>query len=40
VTDRIDERRHRAPNTRMYIQRRKEIDYSTYVRYRKKLHMH
>ncbi len=40
VTDRIDERRNRAPYTRTYIERRKEIDYGTYVRYRKKLHMH
>ena len=40
MTDRIDERRNRAPFTRAYIQRRKEIDYGTYVRYRKKLHMH
>ncbi len=40
VTDRIEERRHRAPRTQAYIQRRKEIDYGTYVRYRKKLHMH
>jgi len=40
VTDRIEERRHRAPRTQAYLQRRKEIDYGTYVRYRKKLHMH
>ena len=40
VTDEIEERRDRAPHTRTYIQRRKVIDYGTYVRYRKKLHMH
>jgi hydroxymethylglutaryl-CoA synthase len=40
VTDKIDERRDRAPRTRAYVDRRKEIDYGTYVRYRKKLHMH
>lgn len=40
VTDRIEERRDRAPRTRVYVERRKPIDYGTYVRYRKKLHMH
>lgn len=40
VTDRIEERRNLAPLTRAYVQRRKAIDYGTYVRYRKKLHMH
>ena len=40
VTDRIEERRNRAPSTATYVQRRKMIDYGTYVRYRKKLHMH
>ncbi len=40
VTERIRERRDRAPRTRAYIERRKEIDYGTYVRYRKKLQMH
>ncbi|MBN1656963.1 MAG: hydroxymethylglutaryl-CoA synthase [Anaerolineae bacterium] len=40
VTDKIEERRSRAPRTRTYIDRRKEIDYGMYVRYRKKLHMH
>lgn len=40
VTDKIEERRARAPYTRTYIERRKAIDYGTYVRYRKKLHMH
>jgi hydroxymethylglutaryl-CoA synthase len=40
VTDLIEERRSRAPYTRTYVERRKRIDYGTYVRYRKKLHMH
>jgi hydroxymethylglutaryl-CoA synthase len=40
VTDLIEERRGRARSTRAYVERRKEIDYGTYVRYRKKLHMH
>ena len=40
VTDRIGERREQAPRTRAYVERRKVIDYGTYVRYRKKLHMH
>ncbi|NLF13175.1 MAG: hydroxymethylglutaryl-CoA synthase [Anaerolineaceae bacterium] len=40
VTDHIEERRNRAPITQVYVQRRKPIDYGTYVRYRGKLHMH
>jgi hydroxymethylglutaryl-CoA synthase len=40
VTERIEEHRDRAPRTRVYVERRKEIDYGTYVRYRRKLHMH
>ena len=40
VTDRVGERRDRAPRTQDYVERRKVIDYGTYVRYRKKLHMH
>jgi hydroxymethylglutaryl-CoA synthase len=40
VTELIEERRGWAPYTRDYIARRKEIDYATYVRYRKKLQMH
>ena len=40
VTGKIEERRDRAPRTRVYVERRKEIDYGTYVRYRRKLHMH
>jgi len=39
VTDRILERRERALHTRDYIARRKEIDYATYVRFRRKLQM-
>jgi hydroxymethylglutaryl-CoA synthase len=37
VTERILERRERAPKTQDYIARRTEIDYGTYVRYRGKL---
>jgi len=37
VTDRIEEARRRAPRTRVYIGRKKVVDYGTYVRYRKKL---
>jgi hydroxymethylglutaryl-CoA synthase len=40
VTELIEERRDQAPCTRDYIARRREIDYATYVRYRKKLQMH
>jgi hydroxymethylglutaryl-CoA synthase len=40
ITDKIEERRDRAPSTQTYVQRRKAIDYGLYVRYRKKLHMH
>jgi hydroxymethylglutaryl-CoA synthase len=40
VTDHIKARRGLAPRTKAYVARRKEIDYGTYVRYRKKLHMH
>ncbi|MGQ9625649.1 MAG: hydroxymethylglutaryl-CoA synthase [Anaerolineae bacterium] len=39
ATDLITERQKRAPATRAYIARRKEIDYGTYVRFRKKLQM-
>jgi hydroxymethylglutaryl-CoA synthase len=39
VTDLITEGQGRAPKTQDYVARRKEIDYATYVRYRKKLHM-
>lgn len=37
VTDRITERRDRAPHTRDYVARRTEIDYAIYTRYRGKL---
>jgi hydroxymethylglutaryl-CoA synthase len=40
VTDLMTGRQGRAPSTRDYIARRKEIDYGTYVRFRKKLHIH
>jgi hydroxymethylglutaryl-CoA synthase len=39
VTDLIEERRRHAPSTEVYIQRRREIDYATYARYRHKLVM-
>lgn len=37
VTERINAVRHRAPTTRDYINRRTQIDYATYCRYRGKL---
>jgi hydroxymethylglutaryl-CoA synthase len=40
VTETITERQRRAPVTQDYINRRVEIDYATYARYRKKLQMH
>lgn len=40
VTEAIEERRRRALCTCDYVKRRKVIDYGTYVRYRRKLHMH
>lgn len=39
VTDRIEERRDKAPSTQHYIARRIEIDYATYARYRSKIAM-
>jgi hydroxymethylglutaryl-CoA synthase len=39
VTDLITNRQGRAPKTQDYIARRTQIDYATYVRYRKKLSM-
>ncbi len=39
VTDKLPERRMRAPLTQDYIRRRTEIDYATYVRIRGKLAM-
>lgn len=40
VTEAVLERQKRAPATQAYVARRKEIDYATYVRYRRKLHTH
>lgn len=37
VTDRIEEARGRAPRTADYIARKKYIDYSTYIKFRKKI---
>jgi hydroxymethylglutaryl-CoA synthase len=39
VTERIEERRHRAPATLDYVRRRQSIDYGMYVRFRRKLRM-
>ncbi len=39
VTDKIEERRDRAPRTAWYITRREVIDYALYARYRGKLMM-
>ncbi len=39
VTEAVRERRDRAPKTKDYIDRRTEIDYGTYVRFRGKLAM-
>jgi len=39
VTDLVTERQHLAPQTQDYISRRQEVDYATYVRYRKELIM-
>jgi hydroxymethylglutaryl-CoA synthase len=40
VTERIAGRKRLAPSTKAYLARRKEIDYATYARYRKKLLIH
>ncbi len=40
ITERITERKRRAPSTRDYINRRVEIDYAQYVRMRRKLASH
>jgi hydroxymethylglutaryl-CoA synthase len=40
VMDKVLQRRNLAPGTMAYVGRRKTIDYGTYVRYRRKLHMH
>jgi hydroxymethylglutaryl-CoA synthase len=37
ATDALLERRHLAPSTHTYVERRVEIDYATYARFRKKL---
>ncbi len=37
VTDKLPDRVEQAPSTQHYVQRRKEIDYGMYVRYRRKL---
>ena len=37
VTDRIEEVRNKAPLTKDYINRKKYIDYVTYLKYRRKL---
>jgi len=39
ITEQITERRQKAPTTQAYINRRIEIDYATYTRYRGKLQM-
>jgi hydroxymethylglutaryl-CoA synthase len=39
TTDALAARRHLAPATRLYVDRRVEIDYATYARFRKKLLM-
>jgi hydroxymethylglutaryl-CoA synthase len=40
VTEAITDKQHLAPSTQNYIERRVEIDYGTYARYRQKLRMH
>jgi hydroxymethylglutaryl-CoA synthase len=40
VTETIATKQKLAPTTQDYVNRRTEIDYATYVRYRKKLQMH
>ena len=40
VTEDIKRKRHKARLTAQYIAQRREIDYATYVRYSRKLHMH
>lgn len=37
VTDRIDSVRDKAPKTRDYVNRKKYIDYATYIKYRRKI---
>jgi hydroxymethylglutaryl-CoA synthase len=40
ATEAITDKQHLAPTSQDYVNRRTEIDYATYVRYRKKLQMH
>jgi hydroxymethylglutaryl-CoA synthase len=40
TTEALGQRQDLAPKTQTYVSRRQEIDYGTYVRYRKKLHAH
>jgi hydroxymethylglutaryl-CoA synthase len=40
ATEAITDKQHLAPTSQDYVNRRMEIDYATYVRYRKKLQMH
>jgi hydroxymethylglutaryl-CoA synthase len=40
ITDKITGKQQLAPTTQAYINRRVEIDYATYARYRQKLQMH
>lgn len=37
VTDRMEQARNKAPSTQDYIERKKYIDYATYIKYRKKI---
>ena len=37
VTDKIEQARNKAPLTKNYIEKKKYIDYSIYLKYRKKL---
>ncbi len=37
VTDRIEEARNKAPLTKDYIEKKKYVDYATYLKYRRKL---
>lgn len=40
VTDKINDARDRAPDTRSYVRREEKIDYARYARWRKKIVMH
>jgi len=39
VTDKLADRKVKAPSVKSYIERREEIDYARYARYRKKIRM-